>query len=157
MTFKEIKQGHTVYILDKERLTLSEGRVTQAAPHLGGTLGTYTQAQGQLMVDVTIEADGKAQTYTIPETLAVTFANNIVLATTQQGLSGEVQRMKSEAERILASVDRQKEIVNKAGGLLAELNPQYKEKQETERRFGKIEESVNGIQSMIKQLLDKLE
>lgn len=157
MTFKEVKQGHTVYILDKSALTLSEGRVTAAAQHLGGTLGTYTQAQGQLMVDVTIEVDGKAQTYTIPETLAVTFANNIVLATTQQGLAGEVQRMKAEAERILASVDRQKEIVDKADGLLAELNPQYKERQETERRFGKIEESVNGIQAMVKQLLSKLE
>ncbi len=151
MTFKEIDKGSVVYILDKEKLSVNQSRVTNAAPHIN--LGNYTQAQGQNMRDVTLD-DGK--TYTIPEVLSVTYANNIVLSTSQQGLANEVERMKHDAERILDSVDRQKEIIAKSDGLLAELNPQYKERQENEKRFSQIEESVNGMKGMIQTLLDKL-
>lgn len=155
MTFKDIKQGNSVFILDKTNLSVKEGRVTASIPHIGN-MGTFTQAQGQLMVDVSIEMDGTSKVYTIPENLAVTFANDIVLATTRQGLASEVERMKAEAERVLASVEQQQAVLDKAGELLAELNPQFKERQETEKRFRGLEGKVDTMASMVQKLLDKL-
>lgn len=155
MTFKDVKQGNSVFILDKTSLTVKEGKVTASIPHIGN-MGTFTQAQGQLMVDVSIETDGTSKVYTIPENLSVTFANDIVLATTQQGLASEVERMKAEAERVLASVERQQAVLDKAGELLAQLNPQYKERQETEKRFRGLEGKVDTMASMVQKLLDKL-
>lgn len=156
MTFKEIKQGYPVYILDKAQLTTRQGKVTATTQHLGTGIGTFTQAQGQLMVDVTIEDGGKATIYTIPENLSVTFAGDTVLSTSQQGLSSEVERMKGEAERVLASVERQKTVIERSGELLAQLNPQYREKQETEKRFHSIEGEIGSVKSMVQKLLDKL-
>jgi peptidoglycan hydrolase CwlO-like protein len=49
-------------------------------------------------------------------------------------------------------VDRQKEIMKKADAILSEINPVYKEKQETETRFKSIEDSLSEIKSMFKQL-----
>jgi len=149
MTFREIKQGSTVHILNKDDMTVTSGNVQAVSfPHMGNN--------GGMAVDVTIETDGKAATYTIPENLSVTYANNIVLATDRQMLSGEVQRMKTEAENALASVEYHKKVIEKADELLAELNPAIREKQETERRFCNIEDSVKDVKGMIKTLLDKL-
>jgi hypothetical protein len=44
----------------------------------------------------------------------------------------EVEQMKNTAEKMLESVPKQKEVVDKTTILLSELNPVYKEKKETE-------------------------
>lgn len=154
MTFKDTKINDTIHILDKDNMALQQGRVTATAPHLDNTFNTM--AAGQMMRDITIEVDGKPTTYTIPENLAVTYAGSIVLATSQQGLATEVERLKSEAEQALAMMEHHKMVIDKASGLLAELNPHIREKMENERRFKSIESDMSGIKSMMKQLLDKL-
>ena len=40
--------------------------------------------------------------------------------------------MKNTAEKIIESVPRQKEVIEKSTALLADINPVYKEKKETE-------------------------
>ena len=161
MLFKDIKQNYPVYILDKQDLSVIQGKATSVSfprmdmnPKIGKT---------EMVVDVTIEVNGKTGTYTIPEGLSVTYAGNLVLSTDKQGLSGEIEAMKNNAEQILASVDKQKEILEKSSSLLAELNPVYKEKQETEKRFGSIEtqvsdvkKSVDEIKSLVSSLLKEL-
>ena len=109
-----------------------------------------------MMRDIAIEVDGKNATYTIPENLSVTFAGSIVLATSQQGLSSEIERMKLEAEQALAMMEHHKMVIERSSGLLAELNPYVREKMENERRFKSIESDMSGIKTMMQQLLDKL-
>ena len=146
MQFKYIQQGYSVYILNKQDMTVTQGKVT------GNTFPRMDTINGktQMVVDVNIEADGKTATYTIPETLSVTFAGNLVLSTDQEGLAREVEAMKNNAEKRLASVDKDKMIVEKATSLLAELNPIYKEKQQTEQRFGKIEGAITDLKELMK-------
>ena len=146
MQFKDIQQGYSVYILNKQDMTVIQGKVT------GNTFPRMDTINGktQMVVDVNIEADGKTATYTIPETLSVTFAGNLVLSTDQEGLAREVEAMKNNAEKRLASVDKDKMIVEKATSLLAELNPIYKEKQQTEQRFRKIEGAITDLKELMK-------
>ena len=135
-------------------MVLQQGRVTATSPHVNNTYNTM--AAGQMMRDIAIEVDGKNATYTIPENLSVTFAGSIVLATSQQGLSSEIERMKSEAEQALAMMEHHKMVIERSSGLLAELNPHVREKLENERRFKSIESDMSGIKTMMQQLLDKL-
>ena len=135
-------------------MVLQQGRVTATSPHVNNTFNTM--AAGQMMRDIAIEVDGKNATYTIPENLSVTFARSIVLATSQQGLSSEIERMKSEAEQALAMMEHHKMVIERSSGLLAELNPHVREKLENERRFKSIESDMSGIKTMMQQLLDKL-
>ena len=95
-------------------------------------------------------------TYTIPDSLSITYAGNLVLSTDKMGLAGEIESMKTTAEQVIASVDHQKEILQKASSLLAELNPAYKERQETEQRFNKIEGSISRIEEMMANLVKEL-
>lgn len=156
MTFKDIKTNHPVFIFDKKNFVLKQGKVTAVSPHLNvGGMNTMT-GNGQPMVDVTVETDGKLAAYTIPENLSVTYANDIVLSTAQEGLSAEVERAVNEAKQGLQKVDYYKMIIERAPDMLAQLNPQYKEKQETEKRFAKVETQISNLGSKIQQLLDKL-
>lgn len=149
MTFKELKQGYPIYMLDKDKLEVKCGKVRENSfPRIDQMNG-----QRQMVVDVSVECDGKTATYTMPEDSCVVYANNLVISTHQQGLTTEVEKMKEEAERILASVDRQEKIVSVADDLLAQLNPTLKEKRETEQRFQKIEGRMNGVDDKLDKLL----
>lgn len=149
MTFKELKQGYPIYMLDKDKLEVKCGKVRENSfPRIDQMNG-----QRQMVVDVSVECDGKTATYTMPEDSCVVYANNLVISTHQQGLTTEVEKMKEEAERILASVDRQEKIVNTADDLLAQLNPTLKEKRETEQRFLKIEGRMDGVDGKLDRLL----
>lgn len=149
MLFKDIKQNYPVYILNKQDLSLTQGKAVQVPfPRIEMNQKT---GKTEMVIDVTIEANGKTATYVIPENLSVTYAGNLILSTDKMGLASEIEAMKNTAEQVLASVDHHKEVLKKASSLLAELNPVYKEKQETEQRFGKIEKSINGMEELMKK------
>lgn len=149
MLFKDIKQNYPVYILNKQDLSLTQGKAVQA-PFLRMEMNQKT-GKTEMVIDITIEANGKTATYVIPESLSVTYAGNLILSTDKMSLASEIEAMKNTAEQVLASVDHQKEVLEKSSSLLAELNPVYKEKQETEQRFGKIENSINRMEELMKK------
>lgn len=154
MAFKDIKQGYSVYILDKQNMTITEGKViTVGFPHVDMNNKPQTGVS-QMVVDVTIESSQKTATYSIPENLSITYAGDIVLSVDKQSLSYEVQSMKTQAEKIIESVPKQKEIVEKANVLLSELNPEYKEKKENEQRFNRIEDSINKLESTVANFIN---
>lgn len=152
MYFKDLKQNYPVYILDKQTLTLTQGK----AVAVGFPRMEMNPAAGKsgMVVDVSIVADGKTANYVIPENLSVTYAGNLVLSVDRQGLAGEVESMKVTAEQAIASVEQQKQILEKSTTLLAELNPTYREKQETEQRLSKIEASMGELKDMLSRLLN---
>jgi hypothetical protein len=152
MYFKDLKQNYPVYILDKQTLTLTQGK----AVAVGFPRMEMNPAAGKsgMVVDVSIVADGKTANYVIPENLSVTYAGNLVLSVDRQGLAGEVESMKVTAEQAIASLEQQKQILEKSTTLLAELNPTYREKQETEQRFSKIEASMGELKDMLSRLLN---
>lgn len=154
MLFKDLKQNYPVYALDKQELAVYQGKATSIGfPRYDANKG-YSQNQ-QMVVDVTIEINGKSATYTIPESLSVTYAGNLVLSTDREGLSREIESMKNTAEQIIASVDRQKTILDKSSKLLAELSPEYRAKKETEERFTKIEGSVSEMKNMLEKFINE--
>ena len=149
MLFKDIKQNYPVYILNKQDLSLTQGKAVQV-PFPRMEMNQKT-GKTEMVIDITIEANGKTATYVIPESLSVTYAGNLILSTDKMSLASEIEAMKNTAEQVLASVDHQKEVLEKSSSLLAELNPVYKEKQETEQCFGKIENSINRMEELMKK------
>ena len=149
MAFKDVKQNYSVYILNKQDMTITDGKVVSVGfPHMYLNQ-KQTIGQSQMVVDITIESSNKTATYTIPENLSITYAGDIVLSTDKVCLAREVESMKNTAEKIIESVPKQKEVIEKATALLADINPVYKEKKETEQRFAKIEESINRMESTV--------
>ena len=155
MIFRDIKQGYPVYILNKQDLTILQGKVASAGfPRLDTN---PMSGKTEMVIDITVDdGSGKTGSYVIPEGLSVTYAGNLVLATEKAALAGEVEAMKSSAEQALASVDRQREIVDKTGALLSDLNPAYREKLENDKRFDALEGSVGELKGLVRSLIDKM-
>lgn len=151
MLFKDIRQNYPVYILDKQELSILQGKVTQVSfPRIEMNQRT---GKTEMVVDVTINADGKTAVYSIPENHSVTYSGNLVLATEKSGLVSEVEAQKNNAEQILASAEKAKKVIKNAPALLAELNPAYKEKVKTEERFKNIENSVSEMKNMLSNFI----
>ena len=78
LLFKDIKQNYPVYILDTQEFSLIQGKATQVSfPRLEINQKT---GKTEMVVDVTIEANGKMATYAIPESHSVTYAANMAYA-----------------------------------------------------------------------------
>ena len=153
MTFKDIKQSYSVYILDKQDMNVSQAKVSAVSfPRVD--IMSKVPNTTQTVVDVTLDCNGKVATYTIPENLSVTYAGNIVLSTDKEGLIHEIEAVKNNAEQIIASIDKQKQILDKANILLSDLNPIYKEKKETDLRFTKIENSISEMKDMFTNFIN---
>lgn len=155
MLFKDIKQNYPVYILNKQDLSLTQGKAVQV-PFPRMEMNQKT-GKTEMVIDITIEANGKTATYVIPESLSVTYAGNLILSTDKMSLASEIEAMKNTAEQVLASASKAQNIIDKAPSLLAELNPMYKEKQETEQRFGKIEGSIGEMKELMKKQQEMME
>lgn len=150
MLFKDLKINYPIFILNKQEVSLIQGRVVSVSfPRMDINQSIN---KTEMVVDVSIEVDGKTATYVIPESLSVTYANNLIISTDKQGLLNEVEAMKNNAEQVIASVDRQKEILEKSNALLSELNPIYKDKREADKRFSQIENSVKEVRESISDI-----
>lgn len=146
MLFKDVKQNYPVFILNKQEVSYSQGKVTSVSlPHMDNS---NPMVIGKSVIDVTIEVDGKSATYAIPENLSIVYANDIVLSTDRDGIMREVEAMKSSSEQAIKNIERHKMIVEKSSTLLTELNPVFKEKQENERRLTNMEKSIEELKNL---------
>lgn len=151
MLFKDIKQNYPVFILDKANVTFTQGKVVSVSfPHLDNS---NPLVMGKTVVDVVIEADGKSATYSIPENNTMVSAGNLVLSTDKDGIIREVEAMKSSSEQYLKSIDKQQEVLEKSTSLLAELNPEIKAKQESEKRLTNLENSMKELKGMFAEFM----
>lgn len=151
MNFRDIRQNSTLCLLDKSALTFEEVEAEGVGvPHFATPQPGQTAPTGQV-VDITI----KGRQYVVPCDNAVAYSDKVVFATDRAALLPEVRRLKSEAEALLAGVDKARETVGKCTALLCELDTAFKEKQETDRRFGAMEGKINALSEMLKGFIDE--
>lgn len=160
MQFKDLKQNYPIYILNRQDVSLTQGKVTAVGfPYYNNSNPSQslnTNPQSQRVVDVHVEANGNSAVYTIPETSSITFAGNLVLATTLGDLINEVESIKRMAENHITETPIQEERKEKATALLSELNPAFKEKKEIDERFGKLENSISDLKNMMTTFMQGL-
>ena len=159
MTFKDIKQNNTVFILDKNNLKVISAKVINASqPKVDMSKPNSCMSGTTLIVDIDLNIEGKTVSYSIPENLEITYTNTgLVLAIDPNKLVNEVNLLHQEAKDQLAKNEYYENIINKTPDLLAELNPQLKEKQETDRRLNVMESSMSTMQSDISKITSIVE
>lgn len=158
MTFKDIKENNVVYILDKNNLQVIKAKVKNSPiPKIDMNKPNLGLSNSSLVVDLDLEINGKVTQYTIPESLEVTYTSTgLVLATESSKLIPEVEAMAKEAKDTLAKEAYFKKVLDKSSSLLAELNPQLKERQETDRRLNLLEDKLSKVLTAVEKLTDQL-
>lgn len=155
MTFKELKQGYSVYILDKDKMSVKNGKVVGvSAPHIDKERFDLGVA---LVVDVTLDIEGAVATYTFKEDTETGYIQQTVITTDKQNIIREVEAIKSQSEEVLSQVDTHKDRLQRCNNILVEFNPAIKERQAIDERFGKLESSMDELKNMLSGLLIKHE
>lgn len=150
MTFRDIKTGCCVYILHKDKMEATVGKVKDVSvPHT--PMGQQFM-MGAQVVDVTIEDGSSARTYTIPDNLTVTYAADMVIATDKEGILREVEAISASAEEAINQIDRRKAEKEACAKILQDWSPVYREQKANEERFAQMEAR---LVSMIENLLKK--
>lgn len=151
MTFRDIRVNNTVHFLDKGTMQYSEAKAeTVGVPHFPTPQVGQAAPTGQV-VDITL----KGVCYTVQCDNSIAYSDKAVFAVDKGLLLPEVRRLKTEAENILANVDKAKETVSKCDSLLCELDTAFKEKQETDRRMGAMESKINSLSEMISSFINE--
>lgn len=147
MTFKEMKSGYPLYLFDRGTMRYEQAKVMSVGmPRADLTVGNY----GKMLVDVTVQtADGKQNTYSVADTERSAYAGTLMLTTDKECVVDEVRAAKAQAEEALSKVEEMKRTVGKCDALLEELDTAFREKQETESRFRKIEEKMDRLLNLM--------
>lgn len=152
MLFKDLKPGYPVYLLQKgeTKMEASQGKVINVSqPYFpqspAGSMQPMNMQTMQRVVDVTIEHQGKNDTYSIPETLSVTYAQNLVLSTDRDGILRDVEAIKNQSAEVIASVEKHRAIVSSCDHILEEWNPALAEKKEQEKKITKLEAQLENM------------
>lgn len=159
MLFKDLKPGYPVFLLRKgDEIKALQGKAIKVSdpyfpPAQIGQMPSMSTAQR--VVDVTLEADGVTNTYSIPETLSVTYANNVVLSTDREGILRDVEAMKGQSEEVVRSVERHRSIIEGCEKILEEWNPAFAEKKEQDKRISVIESEVKGMKKMLTDFINE--
>lgn len=161
MLFKDLKQGYPVFLLFKGDGMVAETGKTVAVsqPYLPPIKpGGYPfQGQGttQMLVDVTVESSKGTKTYSIPETLSVTYAEGVVLSTERDGILRDVEAIKNQSAEIINSMDKHKKIVEDCDKILEEWNPQIAETRRQDQRISGLETKVESIGKMLSDFINE--
>lgn len=147
MTFRELKSGYPVHLLDRTALIYRQGKVMSVGiPHADLQPGNY----GKMLVDVCIQTpDGKSNTYSVCDTEQTAYAGNLLLSCSKECVTNEVRAIKAQTEDALAKVADAQKTIDNCKALLEELDTAYKDRQETEKRFQTIEEKMDRILTAI--------
>ena len=138
MLFKDLKNGFPVYIYDRNSIEVMQGKVvTVSAPHIDK--GNFNMT-ASMVVDITIEHQGCPTTYTFKDNTETGYTGSLVITTDKSNIIREIEAAKE-----------------KYTAILADYNPAIKEKRAIDERFGKLENSMDELKSMLSGLLTKHE
>lgn len=156
MTFKELKIGYPVYFFDRKAVKAFTGKV---AMNPSISRADSKMSWQQMVVDVPIQFDDKTNTFVLPDNQDTAYPDGAVLSTNRDVILREIESMLTLNEQELAKVEERRDVAAKCKELLCSFNPAYREKQETDSRFEKMEKRIDDFGSkmdVLCQLVHKL-
>jgi hypothetical protein len=170
--FKELVAGAPIYALVKgDELKYHEGYIVTVGqqrmemPQVGSQQMPMQMPQIKNVVDVTYSIDGKNYTDAVDVAASVFQTDKTgaiaLVATDTEAIVRELHATQKSAENYISEAEvnlpKKEKQVKECKSWIAQLDTKYREKQETEERFAKIEESQRELGGKLDKILEKLE
>ncbi len=162
MQFKDVKQNHPVYILNTDEIKAINGKVINVSQPYFPTPQQFSHQQSfsttntQRMVDLTIEYDGRTQTFSVPENSQVVNAPSMVISCDREGIIREVEAIKTTKEERLKNREKDEKDLKACEDILSNWNPEFAAKKEQEKRLSEMENKIGNMENMMKKLYESL-
>lgn len=171
--FKDMTVGALAYALvkDENELKYIEGSIVSVSqprmnmPEIKPGQMPMQMPTMQQVVDVTYSLEGKNYTDVVDAAAGVFSTNNpgavTMVSTEKDAVVRELHATLNTSENYLKDAERevpkQKKRIKDCKALILQLDTEFKEKQQTEERFAKIEESQRELGSKLDRLLNIVE
>lgn len=163
MQFKDIKQGYPVYMLNTEELKASNGKVINISnpyfppqPSFTTSQQAFSPTTTQRMLDITIENEGRNQTFSVPENSQVVNAPNMIISCEKEGVIREVEAIKSTKEERLKNREKDEKDVKTCEDILANWNPEFAAKKEQDKRLSAMEDKIGSMEGTMQEIMQIL-
>lgn len=157
-----LRPGVPVYVLYKNEPKFAVGKVAQVSnqypPQFNFQQPLNPNNMG-MMVDLSIEVDGKTETYPripINSSIAEFPDKGVILSETRDGIVNEINVIRNASQTAIDQVDVHKRIIASCDQLLLDLNPQLKHEQEQAGKIARLEEQLAGMSDQIAALTGML-
>ena len=151
-----------MYVLYKNEPRFAVGKVAQVSnqypPQFNFQQPLNPNNMG-MMVDLSIEVDGKTETYPripINSSIAEFPDKGVILSETRDGIVNEINVIRNASQTAIDQVDLHKRIIASCDQLLLDLNPQLKHEQEQAGKIARLEEQLAGMSDQIAALTGML-
>lgn len=144
-----------MYVLYKNEPRFAVGKVAQVSnqypPQFNFQQPINPNTMG-MMVDLSIEVDGKTETYPripINSSIAEFPDKGVILSETRDGIVNEINVIRNASQTAIDQVDLHRRIIASCDQLLLDLNPQLKHDQEQANKIARLEEQLAGMSEQI--------
>lgn len=146
--FRDLKAGDTLYVFNRQTLELTTHKIVSVSLPRIEKVGMSTSS----VVDVNVENT----TYTLVDSSEIGFNGNLVISYDTKLVSREVENRLANNKHGIASVDTLKAEVPKLEEIIDMLNPEIKEKKQTDERLSSLEKQMDNINDSLKQILNAM-
>lgn len=144
MLFKDLKTGDTLYLFDKNAISLVQDKVVSiSAPHVD------TNCAVGMVVDV--KTAGRS--FAMRDTSEICYTDSLVISPDRTTMLREVEAQKANDEALLAREKVIKEELPKLDAVIDLLSPERRERKEQEERMNRVEEKLGTLTEMIELML----
>ena len=169
--FQSVRPNSQIFILHKgDTPRIEMGSVTnQPMPRPKYQLpATFGQPQ-ELVVDLVVKVGDRTVNYnSLPAQLDIADSSsngeNIVISDSRDAMNAEILNLKQKSADIVNSVEFHKGLIDEYEKVLAQLNPEFAEKQEQKQeldtlraQMAEMSRSISALMETNKQLIEKLQ
>lgn len=163
--FKDLKEGFQIHVLDTTDVPryclgrvvkISDPRFPQMPQYQPGQpIPPYPQLQDRVL-DLTVEVNGKTDTYVVPENRDVAMSSGLTLACGVDPIVNQVTALRGTAHEALGKREFYERSVAACDAILEEVNPEFRRKREQDKKIKGLEEKVERMGSSFEELKELL-
>lgn len=159
MTFKELKQGYPLYVLNVNTMEVGTGTVTLVGqPHVTQDKQKLAKGQIQMVIDVTANFGNQSQTIELADSLSSTMSNDgqLLITPNQADIANGMRMIRARCEEYIRNEEHYKELIKKCDEQLPNFDPLYKQTVASEARFNEMQTTIDKQSKDIAEMKDMI-
>lgn len=153
MLLKDCQKGYPIFLLNRNDIVVSQGKIVDVSrPHFDNRNPTSTS----MVIDVTVEIDGKQTSFVMPESANVAYTDNLVISCDRTDIMREVEAICNRNEEELKQTSVREQTVKKCKAIIEEWNPAIRQQRETDERMSKMEKEMGQMRSDVNDKFERI-
>lgn len=161
--FQSLRPNSQIFVLHKgDTVTVESGFVSSVSiPRPKFNSQPVLGKPQDMVVDVAVKLNSQVANYNNLDAgadVAESYSNgeNIVLTTSREAMNAELANLKQKSYDIINSVEQHQKLIKEYDRVLAELNPEFAEREHQKNELKVIKEQMAALMQSQRELIERL-